>query len=91
MHRPILIIVLLMDNNYFQVNFVGWSASGVLASASDDGVVILWDLRVKRETAVLEGHTDHIQHTAVHPPPCGEHEGLGLGLGLGLSWCCDDA
>ena len=43
-----------------------------VVSGHKSGVVVLWDLRAKREAAVLEGHTDHVQHTAVHAAPCGE-------------------
>jgi len=38
-------------------------------SGHKTGVVVLWDVRQKREAALLEGHTDHVQHTQIHGPP----------------------
>ena len=54
-----------MQQNKKQVNSVAFNASGnLLASASDDGTVIVWDVsrpETPAKASVLEGHTGWVR------------------------------
>ena len=50
------------------VQHVAFSPTGlILASASDDGTVGLWDIKTGATINILSGHADRIRHVAFSP------------------------
>ena len=50
-----------------EVRSVSFSRDGTLASGSDDGTIMLWDIAARQRIATLEGHMNSVESVAFSP------------------------